>query len=152
MTSQILTVYDGIVDLIEATLSTYKRLANPYSVDSNTYIRMEEAFGLAISGGTNTERFVGCLVTWERTFIIVLVRKITTTQNNIGSREVLEKQILDDAEKLFKAFELNSTLSGTAIKAIVSGDGGVAFVDADLQKFFQLELTLDVEYLQGINS
>lgn len=152
MSSKVLDIYDAIVDLIEATLPTHKRLPNPYVVDQNTYAQMTKGFGMAIGTGFDTERFVCDLVTWQRSFTIILVQRITTTQNNIGSRETIEKAILEDHDKLRKAFYLNSSLGEKAIKSTVSSDSGPTFVDADLLKFFTLEINLNVEYLETANS
>lgn len=152
MPTRISDIYDAIVDQIEAKLTTHKRIANPYVIDDNSFLQLQKGFGVIVGPGVDTQRYVGCLVTWERQFTIILVRQITTTQNNIGSREVIEKGLLDDHDLLRKAFYLNSTLGGIAIKSTVSDDGGIAFVDADRLKFIQIAMSLFVEYQEDPNT
>lgn len=144
--SKITNIYDAIITEIQTDLPTYKRLPNPYVVDSNTYLQLQNGFGLAIGPGNDTQRYVGCLVTWERVFTIILVKQVTSTQNNLGSRELIEKSLLDDHDTLRKAFYLNSTLGGEAIKSTVLDDGGIQFLDAERLKFLSLEMNLYVEY------
>jgi hypothetical protein len=152
MTAKVLTIYDAIVTQVNTSLPNHSRMPNPYQVDSNSYLNLVNGFGLAVGPGVDTNRYVGCLVTWQRTFTIILVRKITTTEHNIGSKVVIEKALLEDHDTLRKDFYLNSTLGGNAIKSTVSSDGGIAFIDADLLKFLSLEMTLDVEYQEDPNS
>lgn len=152
MTAKVLTIYDAIIDQIETSLPTYKRLPNPYVVDQNTYAQLTKGYGMAIGSGIDTKRYVCDLVTWKRNFTIILIQRITTTQNNIGSREVIEQSILRDHDTLRKAFYLNSSLGGNAIESTVSIDDGLTFVDADLLKFFTLEMNLVVEYQESATS
>lgn len=140
-------VYDKVVDLIEATLPSHVRLPNPYNINANTFLHMTtDAFGLTVDSGINTERYVGCLATWARSFSIPLIKRVVTTQNNMSAREVLEKGILTDWELLYKAFEGNPTLDGVVIKAIVSADSGIEFIDGERLKYLSMFINLNVEY------
>lgn len=145
-------IYDKVVDVIEAKLTTSTRISNPYVLDSNTFLHLQKGFGVAIGPGIDTERYVGCLVTWQRSFTIAIIQRMVTTQNNIGVRETIEKELLDDHDKLRKAFYLNSTLDGLAIKSTVTDDGGVSFIDDASGKFIALEMSLLVEYQENPNA
>ncbi len=152
MTTRIATIYDAVVDLIESKLTTYTRIPNPYAIAENTYLHLKQGFAVAIGAGVDTQRYVGCLVTWERLFTIILVKQILTTANNTGVRETIEKSILDDHDALRKAFYLGSTLSGYAIKSTVLDDGGLFYVDGGVNKFIGMELNLYVEYQEDPNT
>lgn len=143
----IATVYGKITDLIEATLPNHKRLPNPYDIGSNTFLHMiDQAFGLAVDPGTNTERYQGCLASWEQTYSIVLIRRVVTTENNTDARETIELNLLSDWELLWKAFENNNSLDGNVIKATVLGNGGINFFDIKNQKFLSMFVNLSVEH------
>lgn len=140
-------VYDKITDLLEATLPNHVRLPNPYNIDANTFLHMTgDAFGLTIDPGINTERYVGCLATWSRSFSIPIIKRVVTTQNNMTAREAIEKDILDDWQLVYKAFEGNPTLDGVVIKAVIVGDSGVEFIDGDRLKYLSMFINLNVEY------
>lgn len=149
---KILTIYDKIVDLLEASLTGHTRLPNPYDVNANTYLHLNNGFGVGIGAGIDTERYVGCLVTWEQSYSIILVRRVVTTQNNTDAREIIEKDILADWDVLRKAFYLSSTLDGNAIKTTVLSHGGINFIDGDRHKFLALEMQLAVEYQEDPNT
>lgn len=144
--SKIEDIYDAIVTQIESELSGYTRIPNPYDVQNNTFLHLRKGFGIEIGPGSNTERYVGCLSTWERTYTIILVKQVVTTQNNTAVRVMIEKEILDDHELLFKAFETNNSLGGIAMKTVVQSDGGISFLDIDNQKFLSMSIFLNVEY------
>jgi len=152
MTTKISQIYDAIVDVIEAELTTSVRIPNPYILDINSFLHLKKGFGVAIGPGDDTQRYIGCLVTWERNFTIAIIQQMVATQNNVGTREVIEKELLDDHDKLRKAFYNNSTLSGKAIKSTITDDGGVSFIDGDRLKFIALEMNLLVEYQEDPNT
>jgi hypothetical protein len=150
--SKIEDIYGAVVDVIEDNLTGYIRLPNPYAVEANTYLHLRKGFGVALGPGTDTERYTGCLVTWQRVFTIILVNQITTTPNNTAEREIIEKDLLDDHDVLRKKFYLDSTLGGKSIKATITDDQGIAFIDADRLKFLSIEMSLVVEYQEDPNS
>ncbi len=152
MPTKISDIYDECVDIIEAAIPGYVRIPNPYTVDINTYLLLRNGYGIAIGPGTDTQRYVGCLVTWERVFSIILVQQVVATQNDTAVREVIEKTLLDDHDKLRKAFYNNSTLGSLAIKSTVLSDSGVNFVDGERLKFLAIVLDLFVEYQEDPNS
>lgn len=150
MPTKIEEIYDAVIDLIEATLPTARRFPNPYQMEVNALGRTVKAFGVVVGHGVNTERYVGCLVSWQRTFTIRLLSKIVTTENNITKRETIEKNILVDHDALMRAFN-QTTLGNKVIKATVSDDSGLDFLDGDRLKFLMCELTLTVEYQETLS-
>lgn len=150
MPTRIEDIYDAIADLVETNLTGYKRFPNPYVITENTYLHMKSGYGIAIGPGTDTERFVGCQISWERSFTVVLVKQVMTTQNNTEKRELVEKDILEDHDILRKAIYSSSTLGGKAVKTTVISDGGVNFIDGDRLKFLSMEIEIVTEYLETI--
>jgi len=149
MPSRIEEIYDALATVIETALPAYVRFPNPYVITENTYLHMKSGFGLAIGPGTDTERLVGCQLSWQRSFTVVLVKQVTTTQNNTALREGIEKDILDDHDALRKAVYANSTLGSRAIKTTLISDGGVNFIDGDRLKFLSMEIEIVTEYLES---
>jgi len=110
--TKISDIKSAVVTLVSSTITDYQQLSNPYAIDENSHLTLKQGFGVAVGPGRDTERYVGCLVTWERLFTIILIRQVLTTQNNVTAREVIDTALLDDHDKLRKAFYLDSTLSG----------------------------------------
>lgn len=148
MATKIEDIYDEVCDLVEAALPNAKRFPNPYQMEVNALGRVDSAYGIVVGPGQNTERYVGCLISWQRTFTLRLLRKIVTTENNLGKRVTIEKGILADHDAVQKAF-YNSTLNGQVIKTIVSDDSGIEFLDGDTLKFLLMEMTITVEYQES---
>jgi len=150
--TKISDIKSAVVTLVSSTITGYQQLSNPYAIDENSHLTLKQGFGVAVGPGRDTERYVGCLVTWERLFTIILIRQVLTTQNNVTAREVIDTALLDDHDKLRKAFYLDSTLSGKAIVSTVSDDGGVFYAGDQEEKFLGLELTLKIEYQEDPNT
>jgi hypothetical protein len=127
-------------------LTGYVQFPNPYVIDANTFLHQKSGFGISIGPGSDTQRFLGCLVTWQREFDITLVRQVFATQNHTTNRVVLEKDILADHDVLMKAIYNNNSLSGYAIKTTLISDTGLNFIDGDKMKFLALEMQVLVEY------
>lgn len=143
-------IYDAVISAIAAELPTFARIPNPYAIDENTALILKKAYGLAIGAGSNTQRYVGCLATWERLFTISLITQVVNTENNASGRANVEKDIDDARDTLFKAFESTyATLSGTVIKAVVLDDTGIQYIDGQQAKFLAIEISLGVEYQES---
>lgn len=146
MTTKIADIYDAIITKISGILPSFQRVPNPYSLDENTAIILRQAYGVAIGPGINTERYVGCLATWSRDYTIGLIHQVVNTENDTLGRAMIEKDIIDAHRDLFLAFETDSTLSGNAIKAVITGDTGIDYIQGVQSKYLALEITLTVEY------
>lgn len=150
MTTPVADIYDAIITKLETVLPAFKRVPNPYSLDENTAILLRKAFGLAIGAGTNTERYVGCIATWSRDYTIGLVTQVVNTENDTTGRAMVEKDLVDAQREIFLAFETDSTIAGSCIKAIISDDSGINYIQGAESKYLALELTLSVEYQEPI--
>lgn len=146
MPVKIQELYDELNTVIAAALPDYMRFPNPYVIDANTFLHKRSGYGVSIGAGLDTERYLGCLVSWEREFTITLVRQVLITQNNLTLREGLEKEILEDHDKIRKAIYNNSSLSGKAIKTTATSDGGLFFIDGEKLNFLSMEISVVTEY------
>ena len=144
--SKIVDIYTALADLIESTLPGYTRLPNPYSVDTNTYLHLKNGYGIGIGAGRDTERYVGCIATYERVFTIILVKIMSTTQNNTGKRVIIEEALLTDHTKLKNKIYQESTLGNIAIKSTILDDQGIGFIDPGKNKYLSLEMNCYIEY------
>lgn len=146
--TKISDIYDAIVLKIETALPTYARLPNPYDIEDNSAVILRKAYGIAIGGGVNTERFVGCLTTWSRDFTVGLVTQVVNLQNDALNRALIEKALLDAHRSLLLAFETDPSLGGIAIKCVVVDDTGISYLAGERGKFVAIELGLSVEYME----
>ncbi len=139
-------IYDAIITTVGTELPAFQRVPNPYSLDENTAILLRKAYGLAIGPGTNTERYVGCIATWQRDFTIGLVTQVVNTENDTLGRAAVEVDIIEAHRILLLAFETDPTLAGKCIKAVITSDGGIDYIQGAQSKYLALEITLTVEY------
>lgn len=139
-------IYDAIVLKLGTNLPTFKRIPNPYSLDENTALLLRKGYGIAIGTGTNTERYVGCLVTWQRDYTIGIVTQVVNTENDTLGRAEIEKDLIDAHDLVLKSFETDPSLGGKCIKAVITDDSGIEYISGDKGRYLALELTLRVEY------
>jgi hypothetical protein len=139
-------IYNAIITTVGAELPAFQRVPNPYSLDENTAILLRKAYGLAIGPGTNTERYVGCIATWQRDFTIGLVTQVVNTENDTLGRASVEIDIIQAHRLLLLAFETDPTLAGKCIKAVITADGGIDYIQGAQSKYLAVEITLTVEY------
>lgn len=144
--TKIADIYDAIITKLSTELPTFQRVPNPYSLDENTAILLRKAYGLAIGEGINTNRYVGCLTSWERSYTIGLVTQVVNTENDTTGRAQVEKDLIDAHRTILLAFESDPTLGGICIKAVIESDGGIDYIQGVKSKYLALEITLRVEY------
>jgi hypothetical protein len=142
----IATIYDAIITKVSGQLTTYARIPNPYSLEENPAIIIRKGYGLVIGPGTNTQRYVGCLVSWSREYTIGIICQVVNTENNASGRASSEKDLIDAHDQILRAFESDPSLAGICISAVVTDDSGIQYLPTDLGNFLAIEITLRVEY------
>lgn len=151
--TQISTIHDAIVTKISSNLTSHKQLPNPYILEANTDLFLQKGFGVAIGAGVRTDRYVSNqIVTWERSFIITLTEKITTTESNITAKETITKTLLEDHFTLLKKFDQDISLTLSALGVTFTSDGGFDYVEFNGRPHFVCEIELLVEYQEDITS
>lgn len=152
MTTNISTIHDAIVTKIQTFLTDYLQLPNPYIIEENPSTYLKKGFGVAVGPGERTNRVIGCQVSWQRTFNVILVNYVTTTDSNTTVRETLSKGLLEDHFTVLSEFEKAASLSGVAIDAIVQSDTGITYTKIDGAPYYVMEIDLTCEYLEDLTS
>lgn len=142
MPTSISSIYDNLIDLVAAALPTYKRIPNPYIMDSNNQLVLSRGYGVAFGPGNRVDLHVGCRISYERIFNVMLVKLVTTTDHNVSARETLEKQLIEDFTTLRVALENDFTLSGQCIRVDYSSDSGIEFNASETLKFISINMDL----------
>jgi len=143
-------IYDELVTLIETELPTAKKLPNPYAILSNPAIYLRYGYGLTIDAGTNTNRYVGCISTWQRDYTITIIKQVFTVEHDTTKRSVNELSLDEERSLLFKAIEKNPTLNQNCVKCIVSNDSGIEYEENEFSKFVAIAMTIQVEYHENL--
>jgi len=148
--SKISSVYDALHTLVSSELTGYTQLTNPYQREDNSTLFLEKGYGIAVSGGANTNRKLGGKKTYERTFQLVLTNLLAATEHDTTAKENAEKSLLEDHATLITAFERDSDLGGNAALNIALTDDGIEFLEGGRTKYISLEITVTVEYFETI--
>jgi len=148
--SKVADISEAIVALLAKELPTFARIPNPYNITENMAMLLRKSFGVAIGPGVNTERYVGCLVSWQRNYTISVITQVDNTENDVIGRFNVEKELIDRHRAILMAFENNSTLDGICIKAVVTDDSGIQYIDGQQGKFLAVEIALAVEYQESL--
>lgn len=152
--SKISLIYDAWIDLIEDTLPTYARIANGLDAGAAPSILLRKGYAFIPATGENTERQICGKRSYSRSFDIILINQVTATENNIDSWDGIIKSIHEDVTSLFKATEESSTLNdianGLGNSRLVS-DSGIEYVaNDDINRYFQIILTVETEYFEAL--
>lgn len=147
--SKISTAYDAIVTQIGTTLSTHKRLSNPYSVERNPEPILSKGYGVRIGSGSNPKLIMN-KISITRDFTVVLTRQFYATQNDAASKAEVEKDLMEDQVSLIQAFRADTTLSGVVADIEYVGDAGIGSVFPEKGHFLVLETTFQATYLEAL--
>ena len=145
-------VYDDLISVCQTAFVGKFQLPNPYDIADNNSLWLKDGWGLAITGGTSTERFSTCdKKSILRNYTLWLTRQITTTEHKGDSLRTIEKDLYEDQFTFINALEKDTNLQESAIKAIYSDDSGTAFIEAETGKFYALATTITVEYIETLS-
>ncbi len=141
MSTNITTIYNALGSLVAGVLTTYKRIPNPYFAAANNSLYLSKGYGIAIGVGQHEDISIGRQRGFSRTFTLILVNQVTTTDHDLTGRENLEKGIVEDFIAVHKAVE--GTTLGGAIDNDYIDDSGVNFLASDDGKFKYLTMTVN---------
>lgn len=142
-------VYSALESFVTAQLTTYKRIPNGYSIESNNELILAKGWALAIGPGANSKRFVGCKHSTSRQVLITLTNQASATEHDLTNHKAQELAILEDAYKLRKAIESDPDLATTVAIADWVDDTGIEFLEGDRFRFYRIGLTFNVEYIES---
>jgi len=149
MTSTAITdAYDGLVTLVSGALPNHKKIANPYSLTDNMTPILEQGYGIRIGPSKNPRRFVGGYRSTSRTFFVVITRELAANADDTTQCRASELAILEDAQAVMKAAEVNPTLSNKVTLSQWDQDSGIGYVQEEKYKFLTLEIGCTVEYTE----
>lgn len=146
--SKISNIYDRIETIVEATLTDYRKIPNPYVAEENSETLLTKGYGISIGEGINTNRQICGKKSYSRSFVIPLINLVASTDHDVDRHAAIEKQVMEDHFSLWGAFELDSDLDGHAAKAITVSDGGLLFLEGERLKYLLMELIIGVEYFE----
>lgn len=150
MTTQITAIRDQIKTLVETALPSYRQIANPYEIEKSPNVILRLGYGIAFGPGTNTNRELGCQLSVDREFAVVLTREVTALENNPDGREDVEKALFEDHYSLIKAIEKDPDLGETAARARYVSDSGLEYVALDNSRYFVLVSSFACEYFESL--
>lgn len=149
--SKITQIHEALLARLAAVLPSYRRLANPYDIEDNNELYMTKGYGVAVGSGTRTDRLISCQKSWERSFTVILINQITTTDHNIAANDDIQRNLLEDHFAVFSDLEKETTLSQIAIRSQVESDDGIEFVDLETARYYVIQLSVLTEYLEDLS-
>lgn len=152
MSTKVTAIRDNLVSLVAGALDAeYLRIPNPYSAGDNNQLILNRGYGVAIGGAQRVDMEL-CKMAMERTFNIVLVRVAAASEHDVTTRDAIEIGLLEDVQSIRNDIELDSTLSGQAIRTDYVGDSGIEFLinqDSGF-KYFSISISVAVTYQEAI--
>jgi hypothetical protein len=148
MSSIISDIYDELRTITTATLSGYVELPDAYELESNPSIILGKSWAIGFEDESNDNRYICGILSLTRTFQIVVINRITTTQHNTSARRLIEKALIDDAYLIIKALLANPTLNSKASSLDYTGQTGLSYLtDANgSETFVSTALTFGIQY------
>jgi len=126
--SNISLIYDGMVDLVSATLPTYTRLPDSYGVGGNNDINLNQGFSVGFGSGENTNRQICDKISIARLFNVRFTKLRAFTDDNAVGRATEEKALMDDAFSLYNILRETDYLGGVQVSSLAYvSDGGIEF-------------------------
>lgn len=151
--STISEIYDALHSMISSTLSTHKKLFDPYQLEENPEHALTQGYGLAIGGAQNNEDLLSGQISLSRDMSVILTRRLSAYQTDAAQKGVAEKQLLEDLRLIIRATEMNPSLNGfIANSSLVSttfiGDEGISQIAET--SFIQLIANFRIKYFEQL--
>lgn len=147
--SAITTIFDSISSLLATTYPSHLLLVNPWELDLNDNLLLNQGVGFYFGSGINTNRVLDCKLSISREIIIRLTRVQRGTDRDITIRQSTEKLLLEDQKTLISSLEADPTINNLVSKLVWDSDGGIEFVYPDRISYLYIESRFTMEYLEA---
>jgi hypothetical protein len=149
--SDISTAYDAMLTRLAALYPSHKRLENPYILDRNSDMLLNQGYGLAIGPAENTERFSSCQLSVRRDMIVSITRVVRANEFDIGKKDSAWKTVMEDQALLIADVEADPTLGSTeVVNAKYSTDSGIQPIFGDKDNFVSVVTVVSIEYFENL--
>lgn len=126
------------------------RIADPYNINENSELQLNDGFGVTIEDASNTNREIACHLSIRRSFGIILTKKFFSTELCDQGRQDAYDSLLDEHDVLVQNFEKLVNLEGLVTSFLYVSDGGIESVFNEKDQFFFIKSNFDLEYLEVI--
>lgn len=152
MATNITTIYDQLNTAISTLLVNYVQLPNPYAAIENPSLMLKKAYGLGFGAGANTNRLVCGQLSVSREMTVTLIQSVPSLVNQTAKLAEIEKNLLEDELLLIKFFESNDHLLSSISKIAFVADSGINYEQTGKGLFIMLDISIEVEYFENINT
>lgn len=151
--SKVSDIYDAMIVAIDAELTSYDRLVDPYQADENSELISDKAYGISFGPVANTERFLSCnQMTLLQDFEIILVNKILARDNDRSQHDAAYKSLMEDFITLAKTVCNNIQVGGSYQTKFVT-HGGIEFLepagDSPTSRYLSLNVSITSEFRES---
>ncbi len=151
--SNISDAYVAIKAYVQNILPTHQLLPNPYNLQQNPMIYLDQGVGIAFGPAENRESNMDCLVSLRRTVTISVTRKFNATNLNRTNKEDSEKLLLEDLYLLINEVQKYPQIDayGPVTEFSYTDDGGIEQVFDERQDYIVLRCNFDLIYYEKNN-
>lgn len=153
MTAKVNLAFDSLTTIIESAFSGIHRMANPYQPELNPGLVLTRGYGVAFGVARNLRDLQSCMSDIERDFVVILSRKIVSTQNDATTKDNIAKDIFEDQLALRRAVDQDTTLNQVVADCNWIGDGGIEILEtADQVSYFITRNVFTCRYIESLNA
>lgn len=134
---------------IEAELPEKKRLFNPYNVEINNELYLQDGYGIGY-GAQSTVPVAGCCLRIQQDISLVLTKKFYALENDSEKRHDYEQELMEEAMQLVRLFEMDQALGGNASKCSYQGHNGIQQVFTESQQYIFVTMNFQTEFIENL--
>ena len=145
--SEISTIYDAFVVVIEAALPAYQQHADAIDPSSNNSFSLEKGFSVGFGPASNTNKIIN-KKTVDQVFGVTLTNFYNANENDPDGRRTIEKDFIEDLHLLINAVENNTELGGCH-KVVWLDYTNIDYFEIEAKKFMFITLAVSAEYFEA---
>lgn len=146
------TMFDTMRARVQAVLPNHHWLKDPYNLDENSDLDLNQGAGMAIGPALNGNAALCSRIEIDRSMTVAITRKFFATEMNIDAKEAVEKQLLED--EVLVVSELLRDPTGLIMNAVAKinfvGDSGIERVFGEKFAFLTIKAEFNLRYEQDL--
>ena len=149
--SNVSTIFDNFLALLQTEFASKTQLANPFSVQNNNDNILKEGYGLRYGPASLPDFDLTSFQGYSREIVVILTKQVFKTDNDTDNFSTAQKAMVEDQNTLINSLAKNRTFDSSTVSVEFTGDSGIEFIFNGKFNFLYLETSFEIQYKEDKN-
>ena len=141
-------IYDGLLTRVSAQLTSHNRLTNPFTIEANNDDFLRQGYTIRVVGGSIADQ-QSCMLLHRTDFEVIITREHIAPDFNVGAKDDVIKNLLEDVQLIMDDFEKEPSISGSH-DVLYQGHSSIEPVDEEKDNILSVIINMTATFSRNL--